>query len=207
MNAINFLSTYHCILHRFRKICSSIKVSNFSFYWHKCDQRKPATCRTGQFCRNKQNDLKIVMFLSLFSINLKCILDIRITANTSYYSLIAFDVRVTFWLHRVRSLPCACAYVALFARRLAYNHYAIAHAYNAANAHAQGSDRARWSQKILSRRRQSEYSFRKRRLKSFNISQLANMKKSIPDMSLPWNLYEWSSWSQKLKFIGMKQLV
>ena len=56
--------------------------------------------------------------------------------------LIAFDERVTFCLQRVRSLPCACAYVALFARRLAYNHYAIAHAYNAANAHAQDSDRA-----------------------------------------------------------------
>ena len=62
--------------------------------------------------------------------------------NYLYYSLIAFDERVTFWLQRVRSLPCACAYVALFARRLAYNHYAIAHAYNAANTHAQGSDPA-----------------------------------------------------------------
>ena len=59
------------------------------------------------------------------------------------YSLIAFDERVIFWLQRVRSLPCACAYVALFARRLAYNHYAIAHACNAANAHEQGSDPAR----------------------------------------------------------------
>ena len=59
------------------------------------------------------------------------------------YSLIAFDERVTFWLQRIRSLPCACAYIALFACRLAYNHYAIAHAYNAVNAHAQGSDRAR----------------------------------------------------------------
>ena len=67
---------------------------------------------------------------------------------TTNYSLIAFDERVTFWLQRVRSLPCACAYVALFARRLAYNHYAIAQAYNAANTHAQGSDPARWSQKV-----------------------------------------------------------
>ena len=57
------------------------------------------------------------------------------------YSLIVFDKRVTFWLQYVRSLPCACVYVALFARGLAYNnHYTIAHAYNAANAHAQGSD-------------------------------------------------------------------
>ena len=64
------------------------------------------------------------------------------------YSLIAFDERVTFWLQRVRSLPCVWVYDALFAHRLAYNHYAIAHAYNAANKHAQGSDPARWSQKV-----------------------------------------------------------
>ena len=41
----------------------------------------------------------------------------------SFYSLIAFDERATFWLQRVRSLPCAtcaCAYVALFVHRLAY---------------------------------------------------------------------------------------
>ena len=57
------------------------------------------------------------------------------------YSLIAFDERVTLWLQRARSLPCACAYVALFERTLAYEHYAIAHAYNAAKAHSQGSDR------------------------------------------------------------------
>ena len=43
------------------------------------------------------------------------------------------------------SLPCACVYVALFAHRLTFNHYAIAHAYNAANAHAQDSDRAHWT--------------------------------------------------------------
>ena len=59
------------------------------------------------------------------------------------YSLIAFDERLTFWLQRVRSLPCACAYVALFARRLAYNHYAFAHTYNATNTHPQGSDLVR----------------------------------------------------------------
>ena len=80
-------------------------------------------------------------------------------SSADSYSLIAFDKRVTFWLQRVRSLPCECAYVSLFARRLAYNHYAIAHAYNAANAHSQDSDRARWSQKLLSRRRQSEYKY------------------------------------------------
>ena len=32
-----------------------------------------------------------------------------------YYSLIAFDKRVTFWLHFAQSLYCACVYVALFA--------------------------------------------------------------------------------------------
>ena len=32
-----------------------------------------------------------------------------------------------------------------------------------------------------------------------NDSQLAKMKKSIPDVFLPWNLYGWSSWSKKLE--------
>ena len=63
--------------------------------------------------------------------------------NPYVYSLIAVDERIIFWLQPTQSLPCACAYVALFACRLAYNHYAIAHAYNAANRHAQGSDPAR----------------------------------------------------------------
>ena len=72
----------------------------------------------------------------------------NVTRFNRAYSLIAFNDRVTSWFQRVRSLPCACAYVALFACRLAYNHYAIAHAYNAANTQAQGSDPARWSQKV-----------------------------------------------------------
>ena len=67
------------------------------------------------------------------------------------YTLIAFNDRVIFWLQIVRSLPCACAYVPLFARRLAYNHYAIAHTCNAANAYAQGSDRVVEAKKLLSR--------------------------------------------------------
>ena len=41
-----------------------------------------------------------------------------------------------------RSLPCACAYVALFARRPVYNHYASAHANSAANTHAQSNAQA-----------------------------------------------------------------
>ena len=88
------------------------------------------------------------------------------TLTTSYwmshllpnYTLIAFDERVTFWLQLVRSVTCACAYAALFARRLAYNHYAIAHTCNAANAHAQGSDPVVEAKQLLSRWRQSEYS-------------------------------------------------
>ena len=68
-----------------------------------------------------------------------------------FYTLIAFDERVTFWLQLVGSLPCACVFVALFARRLAYNHYIIAHACNAANAHTQGSDQVVETKKLLSR--------------------------------------------------------
>ena len=57
--------------------------------------------------------------------------------NVYFYS------SIILWLQRVRSLPCAFAYVALFVRKLAYNHYATTHTYNSANAHAKGSDRAR----------------------------------------------------------------
>ena len=46
----------------------------------------------------------------------------------------------------VTTLHMSCMYVELFAHRLEFNHYAIAHAYNAANTHAQGSDRVRWNQ-------------------------------------------------------------
>ena len=48
-----------------------------------------------------------------------------------------------FWFQSARPLPCACAFVALFAQRLAYNHYASARANNAPNAHGQGSGRVR----------------------------------------------------------------
>ena len=41
-----------------------------------------------------------------------------------------------------RTPTALCVYVALFARRLACNHYASAHANNAANTHAQSSGRA-----------------------------------------------------------------
>ena len=64
------------------------------------------------------------------------------------YSLIAFDKRVGFLASARPVTACACVYVALFAHRLTFNHYVIAHAYNAANAHAQDGDRARWSQKV-----------------------------------------------------------
>ena len=58
------------------------------------------------------------------------------------YSLIAVDERVTFGLQRVRSLPCACAYVALFARRLAYN-ITQSHMHTMQQTHTQGSDLTR----------------------------------------------------------------
>ena len=32
-----------------------------------------------------------------------------------YYTPIAFDERVTFWLQRAGSLPCACVFAALYA--------------------------------------------------------------------------------------------
>ena len=51
------------------------------------------------------------------------------------YSLTAFNERATFWFQLVWSQPCAYACVVS-----CINHHAIAHAYDAANTHAQGSD-------------------------------------------------------------------
>ena len=36
-----------------------------------------------------------------------------------FYSPIAFDERVTFWLQHAGSLPCACAFAALYACAIA----------------------------------------------------------------------------------------
>ena len=36
-----------------------------------------------------------------------------------YYTPIAFDERVTFWLQRAWSLPCACAFAAFYAGAIA----------------------------------------------------------------------------------------
>ena len=59
---------------------------------------------------------------------------------------IACNERVSFWLQRIQSLPCEVVSVrvdvALFVRRLMYNHYAIAHAKNTASAHMQDIDQA-----------------------------------------------------------------
>ena len=60
--------------------------------------------------------------------------------SLKWCSPIAFDERVTLWLQRVGSQPCACAYIALFAHKLAYNHYAIARALIAANTCTQGRE-------------------------------------------------------------------
>ena len=90
-----------------------------------------------------KNNKKIHNFIQVSHINER-----KKGEKNQHYSLIEFDERVTVWLQRVQSLPCACAYVALFARRLAYNHYAIAHAYNAPDTHAQGSAPEHWSQKV-----------------------------------------------------------
>ena len=59
------------------------------------------------------------------------------------YTPIAFDERVNFWLQLTRSLPCACAFAALYVCAIAELFYASLRANNATYAHAQGSDRTR----------------------------------------------------------------
>ena len=61
---------------------------------------------------------------------------------------IAFDERVTSMLYRTRSLPCANAFVALFACALAEWLYATLHANKATYVHVQGSGRVRLNQKV-----------------------------------------------------------
>ena len=64
------------------------------------------------------------------------------------YSLIAFNERVTFGFNAPGH--CLVRMLHYLRLRLVYNHYAIAHAYNAANTHAQGSNRGRCQKVTLS---------------------------------------------------------
>ena len=108
-----------------------------------------------------------------------------------YSTLIAFDERVTFWLQLIESLPCACAYVAWFARRLMYNHYK-------ANAVAQGSDRAVEAKKVTLWR-QSEYSYGSAhtiRYRQLLYSKLLCLSKWLDYFncctSLKWWFFKWN---------------
>ena len=76
-------------------------------------------------------------------------------SKQNVYSPIAFDERVTFWLQRARSLPCACVFDALYALRNGYTRTSREN--NAASAHSQGSNRTHFTRKLLSRQRQSDY--------------------------------------------------
>ena len=72
------------------------------------------------------------------------------------YSLITFDERVSFGFNA--SAHClAHLYVALFVCRLMFNQYAIAHAYNAANTHTNEVTGRIEAKKLLSCRRQLDY--------------------------------------------------
>ena len=118
------------------KLCDKGSVKQTYFISQKHN------CFSPQIKKIKIN-LNLLKFILSNPRILKMLFAILSYTSLLTYSLIAFDERVTFWLQCVRSLPCECAYVASFARRHVYNHYAIAHVYNAANTHAQGSDLAR----------------------------------------------------------------
>ena len=67
------------------------------------------------------------------------------------YTPIAFDERVFFWLQRAWSLPCACVLacsIVCMCDCIMVICNASLRANNATYAHAQGSDRTRWSQNI-----------------------------------------------------------
>ena len=54
-----------------------------------------------------------------------------LACGASCYTPIAFDERVTFWLQRTGSLPCACVFAALYACTIALWLYASLRANNA----------------------------------------------------------------------------
>ena len=71
----------------------------------------------------------------------------RVHANerkkAEYYSPITFDERVTFGFNAFGHCLVRVRLLLHFRVRLAHNYYAITRAYNALNAHTQGSDQAR----------------------------------------------------------------
>ena len=82
--------------------------------------------------------------------------------NRKCYTPIAFDERVTFWLQRARSLPCACAFAVLYAycmRVRLHNGYTQAYEQimQHTDKHKAVTGRVE-AKKLLSRRRQSNYS-------------------------------------------------
>ena len=96
-----------------------------------------------------------------------------------YYTLIAFDERVTFWLQRAWSLPCACVFAALCA--IAYYGYTQVYGQIMQHTHKHkavtGCVEAK---KLLSCRRQSNYSTdfsEKKKMKIMNLYIFASNRK------------------------------
>ena len=73
-----------------------------------------------------QNRASVLIYstTTVMAKNLCCVSYVNISLHVyNNHSAFAFDKRLTFWLQRIWSLPCACTYVALFACRLSYNHH------------------------------------------------------------------------------------
>ena len=68
--------------------------------------------------------------------------------NTTIFLTIVCLRRESNFLASTRPVTALCVCCIICVQAHAYNHYAIPHAYNAANARAQGSDWAHWSQKV-----------------------------------------------------------
>ena len=74
------------------------------------------------------------------------------------YIPIAFDERVTFWLHRAQSLPCACAFTVLYVCVIAQWLYASLRTKIMQHAHVHKAVTGRVeAKKLFSHRRQSNY--------------------------------------------------
>ena len=129
---LNLLSTYYSLIAKdYNWQIINMSVMPFCHL--------PAAC-TYQTCA--------IHLLIMHFILISCRTHTLSSTYISYYSsdFVRQESNVLASAHPATAL-CVCV-SCIFARRLVYNHYAIAHAHNAANAQAQGIDWACWSQKF-----------------------------------------------------------
>ena len=116
-------------------------------------------CQLGLYVHQKLLHTQNTTFISNWYSSLKWLMRRRSRRKAQAYTPIAFDERVTFWLQCTRSLPCACAFAAYCMRVRLRNGYTRAYVQIMQHTHTHKAVTGRVeAKKLLSRRRQSNYS-------------------------------------------------